>query len=337
MVNQLHDYFMRYFKHYRMDRIPNYEEIAYLASQGCDQSLGELDNPIVLTFSDNLRREMSDEINELRNHDFNSCIDHNGDEDMLASLLEESRNYIADVVWRCLLRTPESLSHLCLFKQLCNNLPVTSISTLCHDIHLEGFLRNEDFAINDGFSDVSQAGIRYWDGDFSSIQRTPFLKLHGSIDWFELYVSDGSFYDNQVGLVSQKLDCQRLKNENDDWLHSTGRPMLLIGTFNKISQYSAGIFRDLHCCFRSTLNNASQLIVCGYSFNDKGINSEIIGWIYGNRERKLIVIHPDPDSLLSNARPAIRNRWCEWEENGSIEIVEKLLEDVDFTDLPLRD
>ena len=56
--------------------------------------------------------------------------------------------------------------------------------------------------------------------------------------------------------------------------------MLLVGTFNKVSEYSQGIFRELHYRFRRTLHKADQLVVCGYSFGDKGINSEIIEWYY---------------------------------------------------------
>ena len=334
LVNHLHEVQRQYYEHYGLNGIPNYEDIAYLISQGCEQWKGELDNPVVLSFIDRLRSDLSSEVHELeQNDDFKTCISHTGHEDMLASLLEESLNYIVDIVWRCLWGNPNSVSQLGVIKHICESSCVSSISTLCHDTHLETFLRDEGIGLADGFKDTYDAGIRYWNGGFSSKGSIPFLKLHGSIDWFELYPHGGTIYDYKVGLVSDELDCQRLQDGSGEWLDTTGRPMLLIGTFNKISQYSAGIFRDLHCCFRSTLNNANQLIVCGYGFGDKGINSEIIGWVSDSRRRRIIVLHPEPDDLLSNARPAIRNNWIEWEKHDSISVVKKCLEDVSVSDL----
>ncbi len=333
MVNRLHAEQRQYSEHYGLNWTPNYEDIAYLISQGCEQWKGELDNPVVLSFIDRLRSDMSSEIHELEQYDFKTCIDHTGNEDMLASLLEESLNFIVDIVWRCLWGNPNSVSQLGIIKHICKNSCVSSISTLCHDTHLETYLRDEGVALADGFKDTYDAGIRYWNGDFSYIESIPFLKLHGSIDWFDIYTQGGTIYDSKVGLVSSDLDCRRLQNSNGERLNTTGRPMILIGTFNKISQYNAGIFRDLHCCFRSTLNDTDQLIVCGYSFGDKGINNEIIGWVSGSRKRRIIVLHPEPDDLLSNARPAIRDNWIEWEKHDSVSVIKKLLEDVGVSDL----
>ena len=108
-----------------------------------------------------------------------------------------------------------------------------------------------------------------------------------------------------------------------------GRPLLLMGTFNKVAQYSQGIFLDLHYGFRSTLQEADQLVVCGYSFGDKGINSEVIEWYYAKHGRRFLVIHPNPDDLVSNARGAIQNKWNEWENSGSVVSIAKRIEEVD--------
>ena len=105
--------------------------------------------------------------------------------------------------------------------------------------------------------------------------------------------------------------------------------MLLIGTFNKVSEYSKGIFRELHYRFRWMLHDADQLVVCGYSFGDKGINSEIIDWYYAKRERRFLVIHPDRDELVENARGAIQKHWEEWEKKNSIQLIERPLEKVE--------
>ena len=93
----------------------------------------------------------------------------------------------------------------------------------------------------------------------------------------------------------------------------------MIGTFNKISEYSGGIFRDLHYQCRLTLRNSDRLVICGYGFGDKGINSEILKWFFAKRGRRFLIIHPDPENLISNARGAIRKYW---EEPGQVSLKE---------------
>ena len=104
--------------------------------------------------------------------------------------------------------------------------------------------------------------------------------------------------------------------------------MLLVGTFNKIPDYTGGIFRELHHRFRSTLREADRLVVCGYSFGDKAINSEVIEWCYAKRGRRFLIIHPNRDELVSNARGAIRSKWNEWESEGAVAFIAKRLEEV---------
>lgn len=70
------------------------------------------------------------------------------------------------------------------------------------------------------------------------------------------------------------------------------------------------------------------MVVCGYSFGDKGINTEIIDWIYDKRGRRLVIIHPDPNGLVANARGAIRKNWPKWKKSGLISIISKRFEDV---------
>ena len=69
------------------------------------------------------------------------------------------------------------------------------------------------------------------------------------------------------------------------------------------------------------------MVVCGYGFGDKGINTEITAWY--ERGRRLVIIHPDPDSLVANARGAIHKIWPEWRRTDSISIIKKRFEEVD--------
>ena len=43
---------------------------------------------------------------------------------------------------------------------------------------------------------------------------------------------------------------------------------------------------------------------------------------------RFLVIHPNREDLVLNARSAIRNKWSEWEERESVNVIDKKLEDV---------
>ena len=331
MVRRLHAKAERYYSVYG-ERPVNYEDLFYLAKQALDEELGEMENPAIHSFIRELRTDRSllvkaaNKKNEDPNEAYVPYVPDN-----FQMLLEEACNYMTDVVWRSLCHKPppESLSQLNLIAYACENVKVASISTLCHDTHVETFLSNEDIALSDGFSQP-QRDVRYWNGDLSSDGKIPFIKLHGSVNWFRLRSENGDWYDEKIGIPL-----------NGDYYHTRtvggvlqtpldGRPLLLIGTFNKISEYSSGIFRELHYRFRSTIRDANQMVICGYSFGDKGINSEIIEWYYNKQGRRLIIIHPDLENLVRNARGAIRNKWSDWDNNSSISFISKRFEDVDI-------
>ena len=299
-------------------RQANYEDVYYLADQAWAEELGESENPAVRDFTTKLKTE----IEPLASVASMEYVD----------LLEESHNYVADVVWRSLNCNASSSDHLKILEAACRSNSVSSISTLCHDTHVETFLGDRGISLDDGFSD-EEAGVRYWHGDFSSNDKIQFLKLHGSVNWFRLRPdSSESFYDDRIGIPP---DWDHNHTKGNDGTFQTaldGRPLLLIGTFNKISQYSQGIFRELHYQFRSSIHNTDQLLVCGYSFGDKGINSEIIEWYYAERGRRLLIIHPNPGELARYARGAIRNKWDEWVKNDGIRVIRKTLEDVQMNE-----
>ncbi len=315
MARRIHAEAERYYSA-NAERRPNYEDLFYLAGQAWAEELGEMENPAVRAFANELRADMS------------TLIGTETGMNPYIELLDETRNYVADVVWRRLCHKPSSTNNLEIIARACKSGTVTSISTLCHDTHVETFLKNQGISLADGFSD-EEAGVRYWNGDLSSNGRIPFLKLHGSVDWFRLRPNDSeSWYDDRIGIP---LDGDRYHTKTDDGTFQTaldGRPLLLIGTFNKLSEYSQGMFRELHYRFRSTIREVDQLVVCGYSFGDKGINSEIIEWYYTERGRRFVIIHPNRNELIMNARGAIQKKWDDWEKGGSVEFIAKRLEDV---------
>lgn len=338
----------------REDRRANYEDLFYLANQVWDEEMGEAENPAIRVFVDQLKAESLPLVNDWVAQDSENLTHEH--EIAFKELLWETKNYIADIAWRTLAKSPQSTDHLRVFAEACKSGHVVGVSTLCHDTHLEDFLAGCDVPLADGFSD-EEAGVRYWNAKFP-LENITFLKLHGSVNWFQLcpdgqslseedwtaldeefhgspptdnanlQPTDEGFFQYRIGMP---LSC-------DPWHTKTaggdlqtpvgGRPILLMGTFNKIAEYTRGMFRDLHHRFRSMIQEADQLVVCGYGFGDKGINSEVIDWYYRQRGRRFVVVHPDPPSLISESRGAIRHKWRDWEKRGSVTLIRKRLEDV---------
>ena len=300
------------------ERPANYEDIYYLAKQVWDEESGEMENPTVHPFVKKLKADILPMLKELLK-----------DETNYTNLLAKTCKYIVFVVHQNLLKPTLEQDHLEVIAHTCRNINVTSISTLCHDTHLEKFLRDTGIKISDGFSEP-QENARYWNGDFSASDKIPFLKLHGSVDWFDS--ASGNCYGEKIWIPPKDQYPNRVKLQGGGFGYPSPVPLLLIGTFNKIAEYSSGIFRELHYHFRSTINKADQLVVCGYSFGDKGMNTEIIEWLYGCRKRRLVIIHPDPGNLLTNARVAIQRNWDSGQKNGAIITINKRFEDVDNKD-----
>jgi 3-mercaptopyruvate sulfurtransferase SseA len=75
------------------------------------------------------------------------------------------------------------------------------------------------------------------------------------------------------------------------------------------------------------------LIVSGYSFGDKAINSRIIQWLDSLPSRKIIIIHPDPNYLLEHVRNAIRISWHRWLDDKKLFILQKSVEETNWDEL----
>ena len=317
MVRKLYAEAKTYYESH-IERPANYEYLYYLTKQALDEELGEMENPAIRSFVKKLKTDMLSLLEDKTDY---------------MDLLIKTCEYIVYLIHQNLESSsnPAQLEPLKVITHTCRTINVTSISTLCHDTHLENFLKNAGIKIADGFSEP-QENVRYWEGDFSTRDTTPFLKLHGSTDWFEFKSESGSFYDDKIG-ISLKDNPGRVMTKNGI-LRALCPPLLLIGTFNKITEYSSGIFRELHYNFRSKINKAGQLVVCGYSFGDKGINAEITEWLYGDRKRRLVIIDPaDSDNLCTNARGAIQKHWDDWVTNGALITIKKRFEEIEIEDL----
>lgn len=311
------------------DKYVNYEDIYYLAAQIHDCETGEVDNPAVKPFIDKILPDIKALLKESRPTTERDWP--------LSQLAKESVNYIRDIVWHLLLKKPAKTDYLQFMINLINDSRYEKIDffTLNHDTLLEQIFYQEKIEVCDGFGDYEN-DVKYWQPDLynSSATKVKLLKLHGSVNWFRLRKDDGDWRDDKIG-IPKNLDFWHTKDPYDNHqFPPDGRPFFLAGTYNKMMQYISGIYMDIHSLFHNRLPLSNHMIISGYSFSDKGINSRIIEWLYSNMEQnRILVIDPDPESLKKTARGSVSNKWDKWVTEGVLKTVSKPIQDVVITDI----
>lgn len=296
-----------------INRQINYEDYFYMIdSMDSDQNM-ESENPIVDYFSNYLYKVHTSLFEPLC--DLYSPL-------RLIELMGEAKNYIRDLAAVYLNKPPNDLTQFSLLNDINIDRDYTQafIFTLNHDTLIEQYLRTNKIPFSDGFVNEND-NVRIWDTD-SYKEKINLFKLHGSIDWS--YFESVDPYERKVCIY----------NEPQRGI-GTDSPVLIIGSFNKLRDYSRGTIFDLQCLFSKYLNESNRLIISGYSFGDQGINSRIINWLYGMRDRKIIIIHKNGDELFQNARPAIRSilHWNTKEKTSSINIIPKWFEETNWDEI----
>lgn len=313
---------------YQSDRDTDYEDLYYVASQIRDSEAQEYDNPAVQPLIEKIQREI-DPILLGNQGEINNKWE-------LFELAKEATHYIRDIVWHMLSRNSDTLEHLSCIKDACldNQLSSIDIHTLNHDTLLEQFLAENNIQVTDGFT-APKNQMRYWDSLL--FDKNPLnvrlIKLHGSLNWFRFRSQGDNGYNEYIG-IPLEWDYWHIKDVdgNRQW-PTDGRPMFLAGTFNKMLDYSAGIYADLHYHFYNSLRMTSILVVSGYSFRDKGINNQITNWINSSSDKKIIIIHPEPKRLKSVARGSISNKWDGLIEEKKLSLIEKPIENTSWQDI----
>lgn len=303
----------------------NYEDLYYLCSQIHDSLLGEYENPLVGPFL----REIGQDIARIRAlaRDRYSIPweDH--------ELFFEAINYIRDVTWRLLQKKPKEMRYLSFIRDACIDTDISRVDifTLNHDTLLEDFLDSSDIEFVDGFGQPV-GEVRYWNDRLlvDSDAKVRLFKLHGSISWF-LFPPNKVASGTEVVGIPLTDDIWHVKDPSGSLQSALGgRPVFLAGTFNKMLDYTSNIYADLYCHFRQSLRQSNVLVVSGYGFGDKGINSQIVEWMYQSNLNNVYLIHPNPDQCRRKSRGVILKHWDNWHSANRLKILESGIEDADW-------
>lgn len=321
MIGLLNEELSRFHSSRQVDGGPpfNYEDLYYVARQIRDYAEGAQDNPTILPFIEKILPR----IEPL----FNGSEDETVEQWTLWDITRETVHYIEDVVRGMLKKAPEGLSYLSFIGEAWEACDAVDIFTLNHDTVIERYLGNESIPFTDGF-DNEKGDVRRWDPSLfeSGDRRIRLFKLHGAVNWY-LYRPDG-------GMVLDDMLCV---NDGYSWdaeglTHLRGEPEILIGTYNKMFDYANGVFLDLRHMFYKSLLSTCNVIICGYSFGDHGINKMLDSWIK-LPGRRLVVIDPDAETFKSRKSRWVESRvpecWEELKSRGILKCIPQRIEDVD--------
>lgn len=115
---------------------------------------------------------------------------------------------------------------------------------------------------------------------------------------------------------------------------SNSRQREIVAPFTKMLNYGRGIFADTHARLHEAMRRADVLVIIGYGFGDKGINSRVIHWLASDTRRTACVVHPDPGQLLEReGRGAARANLRHWERVGRIALMAKKAEDAPWDEI----
>ena len=301
----------------------SYEDLYYVARQVADCETQEYDNPAVLPLCRRLRQEFSQSLEEA------NSLDH--DQWDLGRLADETCSYIADLASHVLSKRPITVEHIApLVRAFCEaGSAGGAIVTLNHDTVLETALSAIPIPYTDGFSSLTREIARWDPQNLTRESVLWLLKVHGSVDWHWVRITDRGTQGDFLARILLGADHYRLRlSDGTEAMIHSGRPIMLVGTHNKILNYSGEIFLTLFYRFSEAMRGSTALVVCGYGFRDKGINRTIVEWLESEGARTMTIIHGNPDALRSEARGAISLRWDSWLGRHQLRLVPKRLEEL---------
>lgn len=186
------------------------------------------------------------------------------------------------------------------------DLPHIDVFTLNHDRLLEATLDHADVQCRVVMPDAPEEDSVPGEGRSAKVH---IYKLHGCVSW-EFRNEDDRHLANRR-FVHRHPGMPRAPS-----------PAILVGRFNKMLQQANNpAFFDLLRRFAARLAETQFLVVSGYSFSDKGINTFLFDWLgWKDIGRRMLVVHADPEKLMAGARPMAggNSEWPELSDRGNL-------------------
>ena len=314
--------------YYFNDRLPNYEDLYFMAHQVLGSITFAEDSPVAFQFAKSLTNSFAGLLgdaftNALNERDYppHLKIGYEHDVSTMVKLLRECCNYLRDIVCALIGRKHDDLSYLRWIVDAAQDLSSGQkfIFTLNYDLILETLFQDIGIHLVDGFdSAVTSDGVSYFNPLlYDDDSRTHLTKLHGSLNWFT---------NKHRGNVPRSQSFRLIKPVNTELANrhfEMDIPMVLVGTHNKTTNYSGPIFEDQQAHMLSVMNKTSNLVICGYSFGDKAVNTRIQHWLDKSTSNRMILIHRNPNRCMDSARAGLNHVLKHCKDKGQLKVLEQ--------------
>jgi hypothetical protein len=204
---------------------------------------------------------------------------------------------------------------------LAKNPKISSLNiiTLNHDLLVEELLISQKISFVDGFGE-KDGDVRWFMPDtFLSKIKVKLIKLHGSIDWFNLINNNLEM----IGRVSS-LNFKDKKNSSGKALQFLNNSPKILTGLNKTNYYNSGIYTDIHFHFQRMLYQNNLMVMSGYGWGDESINTRLMTWLDKKQENKLILLHQDIEELKSRSLILDRD-YANWRNSNKLKWISKWL------------
>jgi hypothetical protein len=316
-----------YYYHNLGGKVINYEDIYFLVSELYNNDTKHFENPAISFFKQHIKPSLLPLLkfgDKISSHNISA-----------RELFEKTIVYIKNVVSFALEKNVSEYSYLDFLKNMYNDelIDKAFIFTLNHDVLLENYLTKEHIKFIDGFTKPVN-NMRYWNPKlYRNKNKISIYKIHGSINWFNFREDSGNWYSDKIGIATHGNIYRNKSINGKSQTTFDYYPRVLIGTYNKLYEYSSGIFLDLILLLYQHLENVDNLIICGYSFGDKGINNRIINWVYKKQKRRIVIIHKNIEKLKKDAKGEISNKIDLWINNDVLKIIPKKIEETNWKEI----
>jgi len=311
----------------RRDTKSNYEDLYYLCQQIADNEKLEIDNPLIQPFIDQLKRKSK--------CPFKKSTTINGNIE-LGYLASQAIDLIQCAVWHSLY-TDKKPSGLNFILKIIENFKYVDIATLNHDLLIENLMQQSKIDYVDGFeTEQGNSQFRRFEPDrYKRINNINLFKLHGSINWYHYQKQTNDHSKESEYGISTSSEFRIFKDENGEWHSHTNRfPKFLTGSYNKMLDYSYGIFEDVHYIYKKFLKDHNSIIMSGYGWNDRGINGILFDWIYSSARNKIILLHKNPEiEIKKKSRSSMYHQYDKLTEEGKLVVVKKWMSDTNYSDI----
>ena len=278
----------RYFQAKRLP-VANYEDIYYLAKQLAEEAELSRLNPAIGPFFSDIKTQCESLCQPLpltqEEFDF-------------IRLSSEACTFIESVL-QCVLWCKKEPKGLTLVVDLARNLAFQGLNivTLNHDSLVEQVLEAAHVDFADGFL-PPDGDLRFYDPSIlDAPANTKLLKLHGSLSWRWVRVSEhGEFRDCYAKVAGGQP--QFRKTASGIRIEHESPSELMVGTLNKLYDYHFGIISDLLVHFHRELAVTDTIIMSGYGWGDFAVNGWLKNWLLGSPNRRIVLLHQDPEGAV---------------------------------------